>query len=127
MSYKVDIPDEPNTPILYTEEGVALYRLHPDQWQNCSNNDIHDWLDVLNTYQEVFEESPEIMLHDKITGADVYRLPPHSLIAQDNEGAVIVGENYVFYSSKGLTKEEFAQSFHNTEFTVLRLGGTVEA
>ena len=76
MSYKVDIPDEPNTPILYTEEGVALYRLHPDQWQNCSNNDIHDWLDVLNTYQEVFEESPEIMLHDKITGADVYRLPP---------------------------------------------------
>lgn len=127
MSYKVDIPDEPNTPILYTEEGVALYRLHPDQWQNCSNNDIHDWLDVLNTYQEVFEESPENMLHDKITGADVYRLPPHSLIAQDNEVAVIVGENYVFYNNKGLTKEEFAQSFHNTEFTVLRLGGTVEA
>ena len=26
-----------------------------------------------------------------ITGADVYRLPPHSLIAQDNEVAVIVG------------------------------------
>ena len=127
MSYKVDIPDEPNTPILYTEEGVALYRLHPDQWQNCSNNDIHDWLDVLNTYQEVFEEHPEIMIHDKITGADVYRLPPYSLIAQDNEVAVIVGENYVFYNNKGLTKEEFAQSFHNTEFTVLRLGGTVEA
>ena len=91
MSYKVDIPDEPNT------------------------------------YQEVFEEPPEIMLHDKITGADVYRLPPHSLIAQDNEGAVVVGEEYVFFYLKGLTKEEFAQSFHDTEFTVLRLGGTVEA
>ena len=91
VSYKVDIPDEPNT------------------------------------YQEVFEELPEIMLHDKITGADVYRLPPHSLIAQDNEGAVVVGEEYVFFYLKGLTKEEFAQSFHDTEFTVLRLCGTIEA